>query len=90
MMSRAEVPTIHEPDALARQIADRIRQRHWEGPVALMLRAGQPLALIVGQLLLLGQPALSLVWPYRSIGRLAELLENRRAYQALVELLETG
>jgi len=89
-MSRAEVPTNQEADALVRHIADQIRQRDWQEPAALILRAGQPLALVLGQLLLLGQPALSLVWPYRSIGRLAELLEDRRAYHSLVELLEAG
>ncbi len=90
MMSRAEVPKIQETDVLVRQIAGQIRLHRWQEPAALLLRAGQPLALIMGQLLLLGQPALSLVWPYHSIGRLAEVLEDRRAYQTLVELLEAG
>jgi hypothetical protein len=89
MMSRAEVPINPENDALIRQTAAVINRHGLRDPITVILQAGQPLAVVAAQLLLIFQPLLALFWPYQTIGQFATLLEDKRAIQAFIQYLET-
>ncbi|MCP5099432.1 MAG: hypothetical protein GY943_28085 [Chloroflexi bacterium] len=58
-------------------------------PALVALEAGQPLTFVGSQLLWVAQPALSLFMPSHRVSRLAQLLEEPSAVQALVDCLES-
>ncbi|MFQ5420021.1 MAG: hypothetical protein ACE5EY_06625 [Anaerolineae bacterium] len=78
-----------EKEAPISQIADRICQRGWRLPVLLALEAGRPLAFVMGQLLWMAQPALSLVIPGQMIRQTAQFLEDPKAVNQLIACLDT-
>jgi hypothetical protein len=51
------------------------------------LQVGQPLMLVVGQLLWIAQPALSLAWSSQRVAQLAQLLERPGTADVLLALL---
>lgn len=87
-MSRAAAPAQQEQEHFLQETAATLRRRGWQSVALLLLEAGRPLALVAGQLLYIAQPALSLVWPDRAIGRLAHLLEDPVAVQSLIDYLD--
>lgn len=70
------------------QVADTFIQRGWRGPALVLLEAGRPLAFVGGQLFWLAQPALSLLTSTQRLERLARLLEDGDAVDALILQLE--
>lgn len=69
------------------QVADRIRRLGLAMPIATLLEAGRPLALVAAQLVWLAQPLLSLIVARRELADAAELLEDPDSVSALIELL---
>ena len=80
---------IHAPkhDPLLDKIATTLRQRGLHSAALTLLEAGQPLTFIGSQLLWLAQPALALLWPSAQVHRVAELLEDPQAIDALKQSL---
>lgn len=78
-----------EKDALITQISDQICQRGWRTPALIALESGRPLSFIIGQLLWVAQPALSLVMPGQMIRQMAQLLEDPAAVEQLIISLDT-
>ncbi|MDT8305761.1 MAG: hypothetical protein RRC07_07475 [Anaerolineae bacterium] len=76
-----------QEERLLRRVAATVRQRGLRGLAVFSLQAGRPLTLVAGQLLWIGQPALSLLWPARQIATLAELLEQPGATDLLLDYL---
>lgn len=70
-------------------ITDLIYRLGLRLPALIILETGRPLAFLGGQLLWLAQPALSLLLPAREVGRVAALLEDPTAVNALLARLET-
>jgi hypothetical protein len=81
---------LHTPqeEQLLRRVAATVKQWGLRGVAVTALQAGRPLVLVAGQLLWIAQPALSLRWPARQIGTLAELLEEPGTADYLVSLLD--
>lgn len=78
-----------EKDALISQIADQICRRGWRTPALIALEAGRPLTFVIGQLLWVAQPALSLAIPSQKIRQTAHLLEEPAAVNQLIACLDT-
>ena len=78
-----------EKEAHITQIADKICQQGWRLPALLALEAGRPLTFVMGQLLWVAQPALSLVLPGQMIRQTARLLEDSESVNQLIDCLDT-
>ena len=74
--------------ALLDQIATSLGRNGFRIPALIALRIGHPLTFIGGQLLWVAQPALSLLLPARTVGMLAQILEEPAAVQGLLRRLE--
>lgn len=77
-----------ENQAFISQLADNICRWGLQVPVLVGLEAGRPLAFLGGQLLWVSKPALALFFSGNSVSRLAELLEEPAAVEALIATLE--
>lgn len=77
-----------EDNGLSQRLARLIAQRGLQTPALVALEVGRPLAFVAGQLLWVAQPALSLLWPRKEVGRVARLLETPDGWERLVQCLE--
>lgn len=77
-----------ENQAFINQLADSIYRRGLKVPVLVGLEAGRPIAFFGGQLLWVAKPVLTLFFPGNEVSRLAELLEEPAAVDALIATLE--
>ncbi|MCI0395471.1 MAG: hypothetical protein L0332_02270 [Chloroflexi bacterium] len=75
---------------IVEQFASAICRRGWQVPALIGLEAARPLAFLGSQLLWLAQPTLGLFFSHQNIDRLARLLEDPAAVEALIGQLETG
>lgn len=78
----------HENQAFIDQLADLICRRGLQVPALVGLEAGRPFAFLGGQLLWVAKPALALFLSGNAVSRLAELLEEPAAVEALIATLE--
>ncbi len=77
-----------EKDALITQIADHICRHGWRLPALIALEAGRPLTFVMGQLLWVAQPALSLLIPSQMVRQTAHLLEDPATVKQLIARLD--
>ena len=70
------------------KIVAQIERRSWRLPALFLLEAGQPLALLGGQLVWLSQPLLGLFWSRQTVASLAEFLETPGSVPRLIARLE--
>ena len=77
-----------ENQAFIDQLADLICRRGLQVPALVGLEAGRPFAFLGGQLLWVAKPALALFLSGNAVSRLAELLEEPAAVEALIATLE--
>jgi hypothetical protein len=77
-----------EDQAMIDQLADLICRRGLQTPILVGLEAGRPFAFLGGQLLWVAKPLLSLFFSGREVSRVAELLEEPAAVEALIATLE--
>ena len=70
------------------RLAAWICRRGLQTPVMVGLEAGRPIAFLGGQLLWVAKPVLSLFYSGNEVSRLAELLEEPAAVEALIATLE--
>ena len=75
-------------DEFIGQIADAVCSHGMRLPALIGLEAGRPFTLVGGQLVWILQPVLSLITSRELVGRLAELLEEPSAVEALMDQLE--
>jgi len=78
-----------EDEAYLNQIADRVCQYGLRGVALAGLEAGRPLSFIIGQLVWIIQPVMSLVIGADVIKKTALLLEDDKAVDHLIYLLES-
>jgi hypothetical protein len=77
-----------ENQAFIDQLADLICRRGLQVPIQVGLEAGRPFAFLGGQLLWVAKPVLALFFSGNAVSRLAELLEQPAAVEALIATLE--
>ena len=65
-------------------LTDVIGSSRWRVPVLLLLEVGRPLAFLVGQLVWLAQPTLSLLWSSSTVSRWAILFEQPEQLDRLI------
>jgi hypothetical protein len=70
------------------QAAEAIRQHGLRLPALVVLEASRPFAFLGGQLLWVLQPTLGFLMPRVAIGEFARLLENPKAIDSLIAILE--
>ena len=70
------------------KIVDKITALGLNTPAVLLLEAHKPLAFIGGQLLLVAQPTLNLLWPRNPAGELSSLLSDSTRLEQLITSLE--
>ena len=79
-----------DDDLLLEELARHLSRRGLREPALLAVEVGQPLLPFVSQLLYIAQPALSMVWPAKRVGRVAGLLEKPGIGEQLVAYLEVN
>jgi hypothetical protein len=77
-----------ENQAFINQLADSIFRRGLQVPILVGLEAGRPIAFRGGQMLWVAKPVLALFFSGNEVSRLAELLEEPAAVDALIATLE--
>jgi hypothetical protein len=77
-----------ERDSFISQVAETLCRRGLRLPALIALDVGQPLAFVGGQLLWMAQPALSPFLSTHTVHRMARLLEEPAAVEALIACLE--
>lgn len=82
-VERVMTPQIKTNDQ-ADYLTDVIGSSRWRVPVLLLLEVGRPLAFLVGQLVWLAQPTLSLLWSSSTVSRWAILFEQPEQLDRLI------
>ena len=78
-----------EGDRYLNQVADKICLYGLQGPILIGLEAGRPLSFLAGQLIWICQPILRMVVSAEKIKKTALLLEDEKAIDHLINLLES-
>ena len=77
-------------EQILEQIVAAVERRGWRLPALFLLEAGQPLAFLGSQLVLIGQPLLGLFMPRQQLSDLAIFLETPGNVPRLIARLEEG